>query len=304
MSVDEKQLELINRKNDWKPANYADGNLFVKQTPTGIVKQVMGTIRLKESQGQIAFLGNQSGWMITNEGYIACNKVAGLTSYTPQNLQVDGRSVPNPYLVLDPESGSIEKVWVRKAVVGYSPMGNLVITVSTLLYDLKMYLIEDIVKKIKKDKDAGKFCNKSSLSEDEFKNGFFLPYQGEMGIYALWNDPEISKANETFIGNKKNAERKAQTICERNAFRKHPTMPPMKITQPQNGTHVETIVGFSHQLTRGELEELAEQASREGGVDVEGAEVVEEEIKDISDDDMNAEQDEDSILNNEGGPKY
>lgn len=300
MSVEEKSL--VERNVDWIPANFDNGDIFVRKTPSGIVKQVKGKVRLFESKGQIANLGDNAGWMITNEGYIACNKIAGLTPYTPQTMVFEGRTVPNPYCIIDHESGSIEKVWSRKVVVGYSPMGNLVVTVSTLLYDLKMYLIEDLAKKVQYTKDIGKLCTKSSLSEDELKNGFFLPYQGELGIYAIWEHKDVIKAMNTFIGNKKNAERKAQTINERNAFRKHPSMPPMKIHAPGQGFHEEIIVGFSHQLTREELQDIAETASKEGGI--ENGEVIEEEVTNLSEEDLNADMDEDSVLNNEGGTRF
>lgn len=292
---------LVERKDEWIPANFDNGDIFVRKTPTGIVKQVKAKIQLFEKKGQIADLG-KSGWMITNEGYIACNKIAGLTMYTPQTMQVEGRTVPNPYCIIDHESGSVEKVWVRKVVVGFSPMGNLVVTVSTLLYDLKMYLIEDIAKKIQYNKDIGRLCTKASLTEDELLNGFFLPYQGELGIYAKWDHDDIRKVMNTFIGSKKNAERKAQSICERNAYRKHPTIPPMKIEAPTHGIHEEIVFGFSHQLTREELQDIAEQASKEGGID--NGEVIEEEITDLSEEDLNSEHDEDSVLNNEGGTKF
>lgn len=301
----EKQTtELSVRKpEDWLPANWGNGDIFYRRTPAGIIKQVKGKIRLEEKNGQIADLGS-SGWSITSEGFKECNKIVGLSTITPKSLTLpDGKAVPNPYPIIDPESGSINKVWVRKVAVGLSPIGNLVITVSTLLYDIKMYAIQDLVKKVKSNKDAGKLCMGATLTDEELKNGIFLPFEGNLGVYARHDNADVIKALDTFIANKLFAERKAQTICERNALRKHPSMPSQKIPAPAtgpNGAYFDVVVtGFAHDFTRDDLEEMAERASSEDNVD--GAEVVKVD-EDATEEDLHAERDpdeDDSFLNND-----
>ena len=114
-----------------------DGAVFVKRTESGLVKAVKAQIRLEEKKGHLAEI--QGKVMITGAGYYELNKVAGISIITPNMLTLpDGNKVVNPYPMIDPASGSISKVWVKKMAIGLSPIGNLVITTSTLLYDIQV----------------------------------------------------------------------------------------------------------------------------------------------------------------------
>lgn len=252
-----------------KPAEYAnlgDGTVFVKRTPNGILRSVKGSMLLCEETGELAVI--QDKVMVTADGYNVLNKIAGLSIITPKSLTLpNGDVVVNPYPIIDPQSKTIEKVWVKKMAVGYSPIGNLVITSSTLLYDITTYFLQDLAKKIQFNKDAGKVCMRSMLTEEEQIKGIFHPIQGELGIWADYTHKEVLKALDTYIQNKLFAERKAQTICERNVMKKHPALAVVKVLpKGERGKHHAkvTVIGFCHDFDREDLLELAQKAENEG----------------------------------------
>lgn len=286
-SIQEQKLEV---------ANLGDGAVFVKRTQAGVIKSVKGTIILREELGQLAEVPPKSGKvMVAANGFNELNKIAGLSIITPKTLTLpNGDIVVNPYPVIDPVSRTIEKVWVKKMAVGYSPIGNMVITSSTLLYDITTYFLQDLAKKVQYNKDAGKVTMGANLTEEERTKGTFHPIQGDLGIWVDYTHKEVLKALDTFIQNKLFAERKAQTICERNVMKKHPALSTVNVlAQGPEGKRVAkvTIIGFCHDLTEKELLGLAEKAETagenlelDGGqkveyIDVESSTVTEEDLR-------------------------
>lgn len=268
------------QKNKNELAELGDGEVFVKRTSDGFVKAIKGVVKLSEQKGQLVDIKGKT--TITAVGFYEMNKMAGLSIITPDKLTLpSGQVVVNPYPIIDKESGSISKVWVKKMCIGYSPIGNLVITSGTLLYDIRMYFIQDLVKKIKKDKSAGNIIAEHMLTDEMNEKGIFQKIEGNIGVWADFEHPEILKAMETFVQNKLFAERKAQTVCERNALKKHPALSQTYVN-PQGpvGARMAAIpvVGWTHDLSQNELLELADEATNveEGEIEVNGqkAEVV------------------------------
>lgn len=280
-----------------------DGDVFIRRTSTGAIKAVKGRLRLEEKKGEISFIQNKA--MITAAGYNKMNTVAGVSIITPEKLTLpDGGVVVNPYPIIDKESGTIDKVWVKKTAIGFSPMGNLVMTSSTLLYDIKMYFIQDLNKKIQKNKNSGRMCMEPMLSEEEKKTGMFLKIQGLMGIWANLNDADVLKCMDTYIQNKLFAERKAQTIAERNCLKKHPALAQVYVDTTggeYNHSGYVDVIGYNHDLTRDDLLKLAQMAEKGENIDqykgikidVIDANV----IDDISEDDVTAARDEEETIN-------
>jgi len=258
--------------------------------------------------------------MITANGFNELNKIAGLSIITPKTLTLpNGDIVVNPFPVIDPVSKTIEKVWVKKMAVGYSPIGNMVITSSTLLYDITTYFLQDLAKKVQYNKDAGKITMGALLTEEERQKGTFHPIQGDLGIWVDYTHKEILKALDTFIQNKLFAERKAQTICERNVMKKHPALSTVNVpAQGPEGKRAAkvTVIGFCHDFTEKELLDLAEKAEANGEslelddgrkvdfIDIDGN-VTEEDINTCQEDDesLGADIDDTSPLT-EGRPMF
>jgi hypothetical protein len=278
------QLQQENEKLKLEIAQYktqniavlGDGQVFIKRAQNGILKAVRGAITLRESNGEIAEI--EGKFMTTSKGFLLANQVAGLTIVTPDRFQdTEGRMVSNPHPIMDEKSGTISKVMVKKLAIGYSPIGNLVITSATLLYDTKIYFIQDLVKKVRNCKDAGRICMAQSITEEERKTGEFYRIDGELGVWVKFSHAEILKALSTFMQKKTFAERNAQSICERLVFSKHPALAHIAYVQgvgvEKNSTARVPIVGFIFDVTRQELQNLAEAAEKGEEIRIQGQQV-------------------------------
>lgn len=245
-------------------AELGDGEVFIKRTSTGAIKAIKAKLILREREGHLAVIQGKS--MITAAGYNEMNKIAGVSIITPEKLTLpSGDVVVNPFPIIDKESGTIDKVWVKKVGIGFSPIGNLVMTSSTLLYDIRMYFIQDLNKKVQTNKSAGRMCMESMLTDEEKRKGMFLPIQGKMGIWVDLENKDVLKCMDTYIQNKLFAERKAQTIAERNVLKKHPALSQVYVeaTGPQyNHIGAVSVVGYTHDLNRDDLQNLASMAEK------------------------------------------
>ncbi|WP_205510322.1 hypothetical protein [Paenibacillus elgii] len=258
----ERRLELIEKQNI---TVLGDDQVFIRRTPQGLIKSVKGAPTLKEAHGEIAVIEGKA--MTTAKGFNSLNQIAGLSIITPEKLQLpNGEIVVNPYPIIDPESHTITKVWCKKIAIGYSPIGNLVITSATLLYDIRMYFIQDVMKKVQYNAGAGRVCLEQSLTDQEKATGVFLKIDGFLGVWADFNHKEILKAMNTFINKKQFAERNAQSICERLVMAKHPALSHAAFVDAQGNEKNRMaripVVGFLHDFNKEQLMDIAGQAER------------------------------------------
>ncbi|TMV49392.1 hypothetical protein FE783_12830 [Paenibacillus mesophilus] len=266
----ERRLELVEKQNI---AILGDDQVFVRRTPGGLIRSVKGAPTLKESHGEFAVIQGKA--MTTSKGFNTLNQIAGLSIITPATLQLpNGDIVVNPYPIIDEESHTITKVWCKKIAIGYSPIGNLVITSATLLYDIRMYFIQDVMKKVQFNQGSGKVCMEQMLTEKEKQTGVFLKIDGTFGVWADFTHKEILKAVETFINKKQFAERNAQSICERLAMSKHPALSHAAYVdcqgpEKQRVTKVQ-VIGYVHEFSKEQLMAVAEQAERGEDIVVNG----------------------------------
>jgi hypothetical protein len=253
-----------------------DGQVFIRRREDGNIKAVSGAITLSEKKGHICEI--QGKFMITNEGYLALNKVANVSLITPPKLLLpDGSAMINPYPILDEKLGYIKKVWVRKIAIGFSPIGNLVMTSATLLYDPFMYFMQDVIKKIKYSKSCGRICIESMLTETERKTGVYFPSIGGVGVWGNLEDKDFLTCYETFNQSTLFAERKAVTICERNALRKHPALSQgyveVKLREGDRCARV-GVIGYMNELTREDLDRMAAEAEKGGNIKYKGNDII------------------------------
>lgn len=295
--------ELEKKENSKEIASLGDGQVFIKRTPHGAIKSICAKLKLEEVKGELANI--QGSMTITAAGYNSLNRIASISIFTPEKLTLpDGQIVVNPYPIFDQESGTIEKVWVRKIAIGYAPSGNLVMTSTTLLYDIKLYFIQDLIKKIKNDKSVGKITVENLLTDEERKKGIFESVQGKMGVWANLENIDALKCFETFVQNKLFADRKAQTVAERNVLKKHPALAFSKVlalgTDKRHEAYVQ-VIGWNNDLTEKDYKKLAtmyesgENISEYKGVTVETIELPGE----INEDDLKASSDEEEIIHEE-----
>ncbi|WP_342538490.1 hypothetical protein MKY15_20820 [Sporosarcina sp. FSL K6-1540] len=263
----EQALQTIANLRKQQAVDLGDGKVFVKKVNGGQIQSVKGTITLNEKNGEIATI--QGKTMTTAKGFNTLNQIAGLSIITPDKLTLpDGQIVVNPYPMIDPESGTIAKVWVKKIAIGYSPIGNLVITSATLLYDIKMYFIQDLSKKVGYSREAGRVCMEQMLTEDEKTNSIFLKIDGFLGIAANIQHKDVLKAIDTFINKKQFAERNAQSICERLVMSKHPALASAAYVTKQGEIARVPVVGYVHDFNREELLDIADKAERGEEIEV------------------------------------
>lgn len=255
-------------------------DVWIKRTPAGRISAVRADMVLKESQGELCFIEGKP--MITADGYYRLNQVASLAIMTPDSISIpsadgDGvRRVANPYPFIDPASGTQKGVWVKKLAVGYSPIGSMVVSSTTLFYDFSLYFIADLQKKVKDNREAGRLCFEHQLTDDERAKGIFMRIEGDLGIWANTQHPDILRAVSTWIQNKQFGERKAQTVAERNALKHHPALA-MKLAGIQgnkgNGAGMVTVIGWQHDHGRDELEDIARAADAGQPIEVAGRQV-------------------------------
>lgn len=293
-----EELAALKKQN---VAYLGDGQVFVKRLPAGgQIRPIKGAVTLEESNGEIAKISGK--YMTTGKGFYKANQIASLNIITPKELTLDtGQVVVNPYPVIDPESGTIRKFWVKKMAIGYGPTGNLVLTSATLLYDINMYFIQDLVKKVQSNVGAGRICFEHMLTEDEKKTGIFYKFDGSLGVWANVQNKDILKAIETFINKKNFAERNAQTIAERVVMSKHPALSHITYVNAEGSEkHALAkvpVIGFIHDLSREQLEDIAAQAEEGEEIKIDGRPVeTVETVVTASAEDMAVDVDDEEII--------
>jgi hypothetical protein len=274
-----------------------DGEVFVRRSEDGMIKAVTGAMQLKEELGQIAVIKGKV--MVTADGYYDQNKIASCSTITPDFLTLpNGNKVPNPYPIIDEKSGSISKVWVKKMVLGRTPIGNWSVTSCTLLYDINMYFLQDCYKKILKNKEAGKVLMKAMVKEDELP--LFLPIQGDIGIVINTNCKDILDAIETLIQKKLFAERLAQTVCERVCMKKHAAFTSKVEVSGKDNNKVgkAKVVGWVNDITKEQLLDIAKKLERGEPIEIDGEKVIvnDEIMPEVPEEDLKAGEYEDDYI--------
>lgn len=202
-----------------------DGQAFARFDRGGkLVRSVKARISLSAAEGEIysitAYDDEKNKYKKTNiaaPGYFKMNKVAGVSLVTPPHLILnDGRKVSNPYA--DDEKG---EVIVRKVAVGYSPLGNLVAIDSYIRFDVHTYWLESVLKAIQYE-NVGEVVSDLSITNDQRTDYFFVPIMPGLSAKLNRKHKEFLKLLQERIQLQKYIERRASTIAERNALKKHP----------------------------------------------------------------------------------
>lgn len=262
-------------------ARLGDGEVFVYRRKNGAIKAVRAQMVLSQELQEIACIQGKGKEkvMTTAKGFLRANSIASLSIVTPPKLQLpNGEIVVNPYPIIDPGSGTIKKVWVKKQAVGYSPIGVLTVSTATLLYDLNIYFIEDLIRRVSKNKLMGRLCHRENVTEEELKEGIFLQANEFFGVYVKFQWPDTMEAMKNHMRKTVFAERNAQSIAERLALSKHPALAhivyPQAYQDPAGNCFARvTITGFVHDLSREEILEAAQKAEEEESFEVRGEKV-------------------------------
>lgn len=261
--MEKQNTSLTTMRENQKPVVLGGNDAIVKMTDSGLIKAVKAKVPLSEKTGEIACV--QGKTLLTAPGYYKINQVVGVNFYMPEKLELpNGDIVVNPYPIIDPDSSTLRKVWIRETGVGYNALGNMQVVTITLLYDINVYFADTLMKKIEKNKAAGKLCMESSLTDEEKRTGIFVSVDGPMGLWANMNCPDTFDAVKQFLQDKKFGERKAQSVIERNIIKKITGITYVDAAGPERA-RVATVpvIGWTHDLTKEDIEKIV-QASQKG----------------------------------------
>lgn len=276
--------------NDWIPANKQNGQLFVS------IDQVAAVVRLSSSEQEIYQL-DTGEWLITAEGYKACNKVAGIQCISPDSILLpDGRTVGNPYIDFDPNTGTAHKFWARHIAIGKNALGKPYVSSATIVLDAKIAFADELSKAIEHNKDAGRYFMSNTLTSNELSNGIFIQFDGDMGVYGNLIYPEVTAAVRNFINNKRYGDKTAWTMAYKASLQRQPCMPSIK-TKALNGQADVLVATYRNEYGEKEIQSILREYLDTGKVA--GGEVDESSL-DISKETAGAE----FTLLSEGGTRF
>ena len=263
------------------------GTAFVRRGGEGGVylKKQMANFRLTESEGHLIGIpkrykdGNtwKTEWSHTFSmaGLRKLNELPALQIIRPSAVIVDGVEQMNPYIQVNEKTRMPEVVYARCLCVGYAPMGSLVATDVTIRLDVNIYLLENIQSKMKSLKDNSHRLARYGV-EDEYPTDQrgeeqvkahgqwrFMPLHSVGGI-GLWINlaaPECHQILGDHTTRLKFIERLAQSFCERNAMKAHPSMP--KTVQAVNGVANIRMTGWTSDFSRDEIDKLREMVEKD-----------------------------------------
>ncbi|OMD87780.1 MULTISPECIES: hypothetical protein [Paenibacillus] len=281
----------INYPEQWKSVNSRAGNLFTSAENT------VGVIRLTNADGHLIQF-DDGEWGISAEGYRACNLVAGISTITPDTIHLaDGREVSNPYIEFDPETGTADKFWSQKITIGMSPSGKPIVSSATVLFDIRVRFVKELMQKIEENRDAGKLCMEGTLTEEEIRSGIFMAFQGKLGVYGRHDNIDVIRVIQNLINNKEHGDKIVQTLAWKSSIKQQPSMPLAKL-KAYNGVADVLVIGYKDTFDETKLNEIAAEFQQTGSVA--GAEVIEETIN-ASEESIETE---DSFLSTKGGPRF
>ena len=268
-----------------------DRKVFIRRTgPNAGIAAVWQRVRLEEAKGHLYEIDGSIG--IAAQGYQQLNRIAGLSILTPPRLTLpDGKVVVNPFPIVDPDTRQISQVWCHKIAVGRGPTGNLVVSMATLLYDVNVYLLEEVYKKFKRDAKVGRLVLHAAITDEDRLKYLPMRVTPEITLLADPTHPDVILSLGNYVQRIKFGERLAQTICERNALRHHPALTFSKVPtsgSPKSRWTELPVIGWTHNLTHDELIELGRRASE--GDDV-AADVIDTRAEATDEDEVGAVSD-------------
>lgn len=238
-------------------------------------------------------------YAISGAGYIHLNRIASVNLVTPQNVVVDGVTVPNPHIERNKITKAIEAVNVRKIAIGFSPVGNIVAIDKTLFYNVYTYFIQAIQAKMKKKKENstellypdcatyGTRRDKPDLGGKE--KWVFYETARPLGIWVDYSNPAIIDCLEDHTQRQRFGDRIAQKIVERNCLKDHPAIGVSQVEVDKGQAEIK-VYGWRHELEKGNIDDIAKKAEAGDGsikteadivdIEVEEEEEVIEEIQD------------------------
>ena len=264
---------------------------YVKAKGNYIMRPVKAQVTLYEKAGH--FYKVKDDYALSYEGYKLLNKVASISTVTPQKVMVDEKEQPNPYIERNPKTKMIETVSIRKIGIGFSLAGNVTVIDKTLFYNIYSYFIESIQAKMKRvEWKSGKKTDKKLYPDcavtgtkderpDKPGSWAFFDTVPPLGLWINYENKAIIDCLNEHTQRQRFGDRIAQTIVERNILKDHPAIGISKIQPQEKGTPGSqrafvTVYGYRHELGPPQIDEILAQAERGSQTIEMEAEVIEE----------------------------
>lgn len=213
------------------------------------LERIVKPIDLYLELGDFYTLDGGDTFILTAVGYQKVNSHAGMRWENPATVNVDGEERENPFLDRDEETGEIRRVYVARTLVGRNPTGNRVAAPAVICYDPEAYAASEYFRAVKLRTQWNEKTRRKEAATEWGGAGRLIPtavvdagwkpddplrwmvkkMSRDISVVIDIMDPEIQRVMETQIDNRKFAERKAATICERLACARHPGMPSSKL---------------------------------------------------------------------------
>lgn len=254
--------------------------VLVKRHGNQLLNPFEGQMALSERKGHLYKIKGKHA--ISSTGYVHLNKIASINLVTPQNVVVDGHSVPNPHIERHPLTRAVEAVAVRKVAIGFSPVGNIVAIDKTLFYNVYTYFIQSLQAKMKAKKYGSeelKFpgcamygTRRDRPKEEEGGEAKWVFYETArpLGIWANYKHEAIVACLEDHTQRQRFGDRIAQKIVERNCLKDHPAIGISQVSvgyaeedkKKENAIANVKIYGWRHELEASDISVAAEKAEK------------------------------------------
>jgi len=250
---------------------------YVRARKDGIMRPVKAQVTLYEKAGH--FYKVKNDYALSYEGYKLLNKVASISTVTPQKVMVDEKEQPNPYIERNPKTKMIETVSIRKIGIGLSLIGNVTVIDKTLFYNIYSYFIESIQAKMKKvEWKSGKKTDEKLYPDcaitgtkderpDKPGSWAFFETVSPLGLWINYQDQAIIDCLNEHTQRQRFGDRIAQTIVERNILKDHPAIGISRVQPQEKGTPgsqraFATVYGYRHDFGTSQIAEILAQAER------------------------------------------
>lgn len=169
---------------------------------------------------------------LTVQGMQAINSVAGVAVATPPTVLVDGVVRSNPYVERSEgrngRPGDIVRIVQSCVIIGPVPAtGNPVAVNYTLEYSPERELLAmaaNLLGRQKDNEDYIRLTTDVAFDAAKLAGWSFIPMYGGLGYAVNFKAKAVQGMYSDFVNMLTNAPKKAQTVCMRNAMRRHPAL--------------------------------------------------------------------------------
>ena len=265
-------------------ATLGDSEAFVRRTEDGSLKQLIRPVRLSVAKGDLfqiprrvpvdtatgEVVENLKGhrgtvrWdsrpidpkkaTLTVQGMQAINAVAGVAVATPPTVMVDGVMRSNPYTERaaprNGRPGDVIRIVQSCVIIGPVPAtGNPVAVNYTLEYSPERELLAMAANLLARQKDNEnhiRLTTDVAFDAAQLNGWSFIPLYGGLGYAVNFKVKAVENMYGDFTNMLTNSGKKAQTVCMRNAMRRHPALGAFQsVAVNDSGEAVVAVVGWA-----------------------------------------------------------